>query len=71
MADINMLHSKIVLKGENWGDLAKLLDISEQALAKKKNGSSSWSQFQIKAIVDHYNLTPQDTFAIFFAGEVE
>lgn len=67
MTDINLLYSKIVLNGENWESLAKLLGISSQALAKKKNGESAWSQLQIKTIVDHYGLTPQDTIAIFFS----
>ena len=66
MTNVMLLYSKVVLNGETWKDLAKLLNISEQALARKKNGGS-WNQFQIKKIVDHYNLTPQDTIAIFFA----
>ena len=71
MIDTKMLFSKIVLKGENWGDLARLLGISKQALALKKNGDYSWSQKQIKTIVDHYELTPQETLSIFFSDEVE
>lgn len=66
MANLNMLHSKIVLKGENWSSLATLLGISNQALQMKKNGERGWSQEQIKIIVDHYQLTPDETIAIFF-----
>ena len=71
MTDTKKLYSKLVLKGDNWGDLARLLGISKQSMSLKKNGEYGWSQEQIKTVVDHYELTPQETLDIFFSNDVE
>lgn len=71
--NIEILHSKMVLKGDyNFNeDLYRLLDITRQALTNKKAGRSNFTQEEIKKIVDYYELTPIETYKVFFTEKAE
>lgn len=71
--NIEILHSKMVLKGDyNFNeDLYKLLGITRQALTNKKSGRNNFTQEEIKKIVDYYELTPIETYKVFFTEKAE
>lgn len=71
--NIEILHSKMVLKGDyNFNeDLYRLLDITRQALTNKKAGRSNFTQEEIKKIIDYYELTPIETYKVFFTEKTE
>ncbi len=61
----NLLLSKIVLKGDKQKDIAEVLNISNQALQNKLNGTTGWSQADIMALSKRYELTPDEEHDIF------
>lgn len=71
--NIEILHSKMVLKGDYKFNeaLYRLLDITRQALTNKKSDRNSFTQDEIKKIVDYYELTPIETYKVFFTEKVE
>lgn len=63
----NLLKSKMALRGDNQGVLAQYLDMTEPSMSKKINGQSDFTQGEIRAIADRYDLSPSEVTEIFFA----
>lgn len=65
------LKSVMVLNGDNVVSLANYLGISEQSFRNKmRENGTSFKQGEIAMIVAKYNLSPEDTMAIFFTTMV-
>lgn len=63
-----LLRSIMVLHGDTNRDLADLLGITEQSVSGKINEKGTeFKQGEIAKIKDHYNLSPEQVEAIFFA----
>lgn len=63
-----LLRSIMALHGETNKDLADLLDITEQTISAKINeNGAEFKQGEIAKIRKHYQLTPEQVDAIFFA----
>lgn len=71
MVNANLLKSKMVLHGENMSVLADHLDISRQTLSLKVSGVNDFTQSEIKQIILKYDLTLEETNAIFFGESNE
>lgn len=64
----DLLRSIMILHGETNKDLAELLDISEQSVSAKINeNKTEFKKGEISKIINHYNLSPEQVEAIFFA----
>ena len=50
----------------NQNDLAELLGITYQSVSMKMNGKADFTRSEIFRIVHAYNLTPDETYKIFF-----
>lgn len=62
-----LLRSIMVLHGDTNKSLAEYLEISEKSVSDKINeNGTEFKQCEIYAIVEHYNLTPQQIKDIFF-----
>lgn len=70
--NLNLLNSKMALKGDRNDDLAKALEISPQRLSAKKNNTNGaeFTQNEIQIIKDRYNLTDSEIIEIFFNNNV-
>lgn len=66
------LKSVMVLYGDTTATLADYLRISDQSLRNKmrEDKGSGFKQGEIAMIVSRYNLTPDQTVAIFFSEAV-
>lgn len=63
----NKLRAKMALHGDTGGTLAKALDLSPQWLSRKLNEKNAeFTQGEIQAIKDRYNLTAEEVDEIFF-----
>lgn len=51
---------------DNFGELAKYLDLSYQSLNKKLNNHVDFKRTEIKKIKDRYSLSPDQVCYIFF-----
>lgn len=71
MVNANLLKSKIVLHGETMATLADYLGISRQTLTLKMSGANDFTQSEIKQIILKYDLTLEETNAIFFGESNE
>ncbi|MBQ6163952.1 MAG: XRE family transcriptional regulator [Clostridia bacterium] len=62
----------MMLNGENNSDLANLLHITPQTVSAKLNetNGAEFTQSEIFAIKDHYELTPDQVDEIFFNKKV-
>lgn len=67
MINKNLLKSKMALFGDNQGDLANALGISQQTLSLKMNGvnGANFNVDEIKIIKTKYNLTTEEVDEIF------
>lgn len=64
----DLLRSIMTLHGETYGDLAKLLNISEASVSAKINeNKTEFKQGEISLMRKHYKLTDKQVTAIFFA----
>lgn len=65
----NLLKSKMVLHGDTGATLAAALDISRQQFSAKLNetNGAEFTQREIAAIKERYELTSQEIDDIFFA----
>ena len=63
---MNMLKAKIVEFGETQADLANLLGIALSNLSLRITGKVDFRSSEIRAIKEHYHLSPEDVCAIFF-----
>lgn len=68
--DINLLRSKMALKGDTQADLAAALEITPQALSTKMTQSYDFKQREISAIAKRYDLTGDEIKQIFFSSAV-
>ena len=70
--DAKKLKSKMVLNGDNGGDLAEYLDISRTTLSSKINetNGAQFTQGEISKIKERYNLTGKEIDDIFFNIQV-
>lgn len=66
MPNINLLKSKMVLKGETQIELAEELGITRPALNVKMNGKSDFKQSEIDIIAKRYELSGDELLEIFF-----
>lgn len=62
----NALMSVLALNGENLGDLANVLGVNKSTISNKVSGRNSFTQNEINIMVHRYNLTPEQTYTIFF-----
>ena len=67
MPNINLLKSKMVLKGETQIELAEELGITRPALNVKMNGKSDFKQSEINIIAKRYELSDDELIEIFFS----
>ena len=65
-----LLRVKMLMAEDSQGDLAKYLDLSNTAMSQKMNGKVQFKAEEIAKIVWKYNLTPQETYEIFFGNGV-
>jgi transcriptional regulator with XRE-family HTH domain len=63
---MNLLKSKMALHGDKLKELADVLNISVSAVSLKMSGVNNFNRTDIEKIIDHYNLTPDETNDIFF-----
>lgn len=68
----NKLRAVMALHGDNGNILSKVLEISPQAFSAKLNGRNGreFTQSEIQAIKERYNLTAEDVDDIFFGSVV-
>ena len=69
--NVNLLRSKMMLKGHRDKDLAEVLRITQASISSKMNMITTFDQREISKIVHYYELTPNETHSIFFEGECE
>ena len=69
--DKNELMAEIVRHGDTCEKLAKALGIGIAGFSKKINAKSDFKQSEIKAIMNRYNLGPDDVVKIFFTQSVQ
>lgn len=63
----NKLKAVMVLHGDTGGNLAQFLGISHSSFSKKlHNNGAQFTQGEIQAIKDRYNLTANEIDDIFF-----
>lgn len=68
--DINLLRSKMALKGDSQNDLAAALGITPTALSSKMTQTYDFKQSEINAIAKRYDLTGDEIKQIFFSSAV-
>lgn len=68
MVNKNLLHSKVVICGDNWLILARKMGMYTATLHNKLRGATEFKASEIAQIIKLYNLTPEEVFEIFFAG---
>lgn len=56
--------------GDDMKDLSKIIGKSYVTTGNKVRGLVDWTDKEIKLISDHYKLTPQQVWDIFFSLEV-
>lgn len=57
-------------QGENQKTLGDAVGIKPAMLSKKLNGTCRFSIEELRRILKHYRVTPDQLFAIFFEDEV-
>lgn len=63
----NKLRARMALYGDTGGALAKALDLSPQWFSRKLNEKNAeFTQGEIQAIKDRYNLAAEEVDEIFF-----
>ena len=67
----NELRAEIARHGDTCESLAKTLGITLAAFSKKINAKNDFKQSEIRAIMDRYELSPDDVVKIFFAQPVQ
>ena len=67
--DTRRIKSLMVLNGDTLVTLSEVIGCTKETLSRKINEweGSEFTQSEIKAIRDYYNLTPEEVNAIFFA----
>ena len=68
----NKLRAKMALYGDTGGTLAKALGLSPQWFSRKLNEKNAeFTQGEIQAIKDRYNLTAEEVDEIFFDIKIQ
>ena len=68
--NVKELKVEMIRHNENGDDLANGLGISRQTLSRKMNNKAEFTQKEISAIKERYNLMPERVSEIFFADKV-
>ena len=68
MTDTNRFKAAIALAGMKAGDLAKLINMSEQSLSYKINNKRQFTAVEIVKITEALGLTQDEQQRIFFAN---
>ena len=64
--NMKLLRAKMALKGDfDLSPLMELLGLSRPAITARMNGSTEWKLPEIRKIIQHYNLTEEETIEIF------
>lgn len=67
--DIKLLRAKMALKGDfTWTALAELLELSRPALMSRLEGAVSWRLFEMRKIIEKYDITEDEACQIFGLG---
>jgi hypothetical protein len=66
----NMFSGYMKINGDTNETLAEYLDISPTSVSNKRTGKSEFTQGQIVAIKNRWNLTPELVDQIFFDDSV-
>lgn len=56
------LHGEMARHGETQRDLAKLIEITPQAICNKFKGKNQWTFSEIEKICEHYNKNYEELF---------
>ena len=64
--NVNLLRSKMALKGHRDRDLGIVLNITPTVAYKKLKGDVDFLRTDIQLIKKEYDLTPEETTEIFF-----
>ena len=64
--NVNLLRSKMALKGHKDRDLGNVLNVKRTHVYKKLKGSVDFSRKDIQIIINEYELTPKEIQEIFF-----
>lgn len=67
-----MLKAEMILYGDTNASLADALGITPQTFSAKLNGykGADFTQHEIRAIMDRYNLSAEKIMVIFFVSKV-
>lgn len=67
--DTRRIKSLMVLNGDTLATLSEVVGCTKETLSKKINEweGSEFTQSEIKAVKNYYNLTPEEVDSIFFA----
>lgn len=68
--NVNILKSKIALKGITIDELAEQIGISKTAMYRRLNGTNSFKANEIKAMKTILSLDMNEVSDIFFSDEV-
>ena len=68
--NINLLRSKMVLKGETQLDLAKAMNITKASMSVKMNGKNPFKLDEVKFIANRYDLSNDEIVEIFLSEGV-
>ena len=71
MVDKRKLKAAIVAAGETQGTLAKKIGLRTTSLNYRINGKLDFRASEIRDIAKVLGLSQEETFSIFFGGEVE
>jgi len=61
--DVNKIRGLMAEKGENQGDLAKVLNLSRNAVQLKLSNKVDFKAKELKVLCEHYNVDPNYFFA--------
>ena len=64
--NVNLLRSKMALKGHRDKDLAEVLEVTPSTLSKKLKNEIALYREDIQKIIELYKLTPDEIQEIFF-----
>ena len=67
--NVNLLKSKMALKGEAQIDLANAMGITRASMSVKMNGKNPFKLDEIKFIAKRYDLTNDEIVEIFIKDE--
>lgn len=56
----------MLTRGETQQDIADLLGVSRQAVMLKLNGHRRFRLDEVRTILKHYEITPEQLYQIFF-----